>query len=87
MSYQIIDAVMARAIQADAARTHALRRAAANALTDNESWERDSLYALRLSIERGDQLEVNAARGTPLPSPCRAVVAVSGWRPGVGGAT
>jgi hypothetical protein len=36
------------------------KQRALNALTDNESWERDSLYALRLSIER-DQLEVNAA--------------------------
>jgi hypothetical protein len=36
------------------------KQRALNALTENESWERDSLYALRLSIER-DQSEVNAA--------------------------
>jgi hypothetical protein len=35
------------------------KQRALNALTNNQSWERDSLYELRLSIER-DQAEVNA---------------------------
>lgn len=56
------------------------KQRALNALTDNQSWERDSLYELRISIER-DQAEVNAVLLGALPPKAQRVGWLSRFNP------